>query len=78
MGKKVRPDKLEKLIRKAGLSLEAAAALRAANEGEEVPVRGHGAPAQARHVPARPALVRWSLVWCGGRKRDCRTRPISC
>ena len=48
MGKKVRPDKLEKLIRKAGLSPEAAAALRAANEGEEVPVRGHGAPAQAR------------------------------
>ena len=47
MGKKVRPDKLEKLIRKAGLSPEAAA-LRAANEGEEVSARGHGAPAQAR------------------------------
>lgn len=47
MGKKVRPDKLEKLIRKAGLSPEAAAALRAANEGEEVSARGHGAPAQA-------------------------------
>ena len=48
MGKKVRPAKLEKLIRKAGLSPEAAAALRAANEGEEVSARGHGAPAQAR------------------------------
>ena len=48
MGKKVRPDKLEKLISKAGLSPEAAAALRAANEGEEVSARGHGAPAQAR------------------------------
>lgn len=51
MGKKVSSKKLEKLIQEAGLSSEAAAALRAANKGEEVPVvpvRGHGAPAQAR------------------------------
>ena len=48
MGKKVSSKKLEKLIQEAGLSSETAAALRAANEGEEVPVRGHGAPAQAR------------------------------
>ena len=38
MGKKVSSKKLEKLIQEAGLSSEAAAALRAANEGEEVPV----------------------------------------
>ena len=48
MGKKVSSKKLEKLIQEAGLSSEAAAALRAANEGEEVSARGHGAPAQAR------------------------------
>ncbi len=50
MGKKVSSKKLEKLIREAGLSPEAAAALRAANNGEESQdsPRGHGAPAQAR------------------------------
>ena len=50
MGKKVSSKKLEKLIQEAGLSPEAAAALRAANNGEESQdsPRGHGAPAQAR------------------------------